>query len=314
MNCSRCRADLPDTATFCPRCGATTPQMQPVGGGSSAASYNLPNTFSYLPAGAPPWPTTIPQRSVYASPAVSQPKEVSAVKPTRSKTTMRGVLVALAVVILVPLIGSLVTLTSLYINGDLAPKKSAASQSPRLTASVTATPSQVPGTQGQRLPNPGSFKESRNPDLNLSLQYPSDWQATGPQKTKDSSVSLSVTTPQQQEFGIIVLLTRLSDQATAQYRNADELNQDVIYTLTSEQGGNPEVVQPGNTSPQIGGTTWSEMDATYSLQQGKAHLASFSVKRNNVYYNIVILTADVVYEEAVDKYINRILKSIRFLN
>ncbi|QBD81336.1 zinc ribbon domain-containing protein [Ktedonosporobacter rubrisoli] len=41
MNCSRCGTELPESATFCPRCG-------------EAYEAGQPGTFTYLPAGVPP--------------------------------------------------------------------------------------------------------------------------------------------------------------------------------------------------------------------------------------------------------------------
>src|SRR5437899_10286095 len=45
MNCPRCNTELPDSATYCVRCGAPIQSAR----------------FSYLPAGAPSWPTRTPQ-------------------------------------------------------------------------------------------------------------------------------------------------------------------------------------------------------------------------------------------------------------
>ncbi|MBE3562074.1 MAG: zinc ribbon domain-containing protein, partial [Ktedonobacteraceae bacterium] len=57
MRCPRCEAEIPDSATFCNRCGFSTRQ------GAVAA-------FSYLPAGTPAWPTTPLPRSQASAPMI----------------------------------------------------------------------------------------------------------------------------------------------------------------------------------------------------------------------------------------------------
>src|SRR5579883_896807 len=51
MQCSRCLTELPDATTYCSNCGSFL-RSDPTGAST---------VFSYLPAGAPPWPTTVPQ-------------------------------------------------------------------------------------------------------------------------------------------------------------------------------------------------------------------------------------------------------------
>src|SRR5437660_10361622 len=56
MNCPRCSAELPDSALSCPRCGFQV----------------RPTSFSYVSAGSPPWPTTVPQSLSYVTGTGSQ--------------------------------------------------------------------------------------------------------------------------------------------------------------------------------------------------------------------------------------------------
>src|SRR2546421_2026636 len=59
MKCPRCEAEISNTTTFCARCEAS---IVPVAAHASASYQATPMSFSYLPAGTPPWPTTVPQR------------------------------------------------------------------------------------------------------------------------------------------------------------------------------------------------------------------------------------------------------------
>ncbi len=94
MNCPQCGTELSNSATFCPRCGTSL----------------RPASFSYLPAGTPPWPSAAPQSYSYvptsaietsqktAAPAVTS---VPASKPRRSAGSVLLIigLLALSVVI-----------------------------------------------------------------------------------------------------------------------------------------------------------------------------------------------------------------------
>src|SRR5229473_3259093 len=57
MNCPRCNTELPDTATYCVQCGAPS----------------HPASFSYLPEGTPPWPTSAPKNFSYMQETNVQP-------------------------------------------------------------------------------------------------------------------------------------------------------------------------------------------------------------------------------------------------
>src|SRR5438270_13015816 len=93
MTCPQCSADLPDSATFCLKCGSN---IRPV-------------TFSYLPAGVPTWPTTIPERPFYGRVSTDQAlqggEHVAAAKimpnPRRSARSILGII---ALLILSPVV------------------------------------------------------------------------------------------------------------------------------------------------------------------------------------------------------------------
>src|SRR5260370_968611 len=73
MNCPRCNTELPDTATYCVQCGAPS----------------HPASFSYLPEGTPPWPTSAPKNFSYMQETNVQPASstyAEGTKPTSSRS------------------------------------------------------------------------------------------------------------------------------------------------------------------------------------------------------------------------------------
>ncbi len=110
MTCSHCQAELPDSATTCHQCGTATQQGQPT-------------TFSYLPVGTPPWPTTVPARLPYGleSPSVAPVTSATTSQTGKPRRSARSVLLAIAVLVLIPILGSAFTLPILYLYGDLFP-------------------------------------------------------------------------------------------------------------------------------------------------------------------------------------------------
>src|SRR5215467_10018720 len=109
MNCPRCNTELPDTATYCVQCGAPT----------------SPASFSYLPAGAPPWPTSAPTNFSYTQETNVQPVPstyvdgtVSHIKTAATKKSSLSIPVIIGLFLLSILIGGGVTLGILYANGS----------------------------------------------------------------------------------------------------------------------------------------------------------------------------------------------------
>src|SRR5947208_4163635 len=93
MTCPQCNADLSDSTAFCPRCGTSI----------------RPATFSYLPAGAPPWPAAVPQMPYKTGSTAESTREdanLSAAKISpRPRRTVSSILLTVALLILVPLVG-----------------------------------------------------------------------------------------------------------------------------------------------------------------------------------------------------------------
>ncbi len=304
MQCSQCQTELPDSATTCSRCGTSTQQQ------------DQPVTFSYLPAGTPPWPITVPQRLPYASePAATLPASLSHSQVAKPKRSLRNVLLAIAVLVLVPIFGAAFTLTSLYFNGDLFPRHTTAPKVVKSQTQAQATPGtqQTPSTtQGNQLPAPSSFSKTSDKDLNVSLQYPSGWQAGPPDK---SSTTVAVGIYPSQKY-VIFVVERYLGSALSQITDSRSLNQSTIDAIGSQVGATGmQNVPASNAQPTIGGAKWDEMDVTFSDTNGsKEYLTSISVMHNKSYYNITFLTLDSLHAEAMQKYIQPMLNSVQFLS
>lgn len=312
MNCPQCKAVLPDSATFCTRCGTS---IRP-------GSFS----FSYLPAGAPPWPTTVPPPSFFAvgTPAatpsaqvpaqsVGIPDTVKASKPRRSTTSA---LVLVALLVLSPLLGigaafGILLANGQFSSGSSATKVSLRPQAPSSTAQPGgATPTGT--TAGDQLPTPASFQTINIPDLGISVKYPSDWQKLGP--TQTSADVTEVALRPQQQIGIDVRIKRISTGASASIASAAAANQANLAAFGRFQGVNN--LQATTTEQRtIAGVQWAEQDATFSDPNNLPYdLASISVLHNKFYYTIYFYSPDMYYQEALQKYIQPILDSFQFLS
>jgi hypothetical protein len=214
--------------------------------------------------------------------------------------------------VLVPIIGSAFTLTNLYISGDLL--HSNAKKAKATTSQVRPTPAtqQTPGaTQGNQLPSPTSFSKSSDKDLNISLQYPSDWQE-GPMDKSGGTVTTGFHPVQR--LGIVFVVERIID--SSQVQSADALNQVIISSAGSQLGATKaQPVSSAETQPTISDTKWTEMDVILSDSQGnESYFASISVLHNKSYYNIAFVLPTTAHDEAMQKYIQPMLDSVQFLS
>lgn len=310
MKCSRCAAELPDSATTCSQCGAS---VSP----APSAYQAQPPLFSYLPAGTPPWPTTVPQFPSSPNVAATNPlATTSASKDAKPPRSARSVLQAIAVLLLIPIIGAAATLGIAYSKGDFATQKSSQSHAsitlPQASPTANATPGGNGTQQSNQLPTPSSFSQSSDKDLNIAFKYPSDWQAETPGKTS-SSVTLGYYS---QQASMIFRATRYSASASAGVSSASEFNQTEIQSIvTANSGTNVQDVQPANPQPMIAGTNWTESDVTFTDSNGtKLHVVLISVLHEKSYYRILIFTLDDSYSEAQTKYIQPMLASVQFLS
>ncbi len=305
MNCPQCSAELSNSATFCPRCGTSF----------------RPASFSYLPAGTPPWPSAAPQGYSYvpttaieasqktAAPAVTS---VPASKPRRSAGS---VLLIIGLLALSVVLGAGGTFGVLALNGQFAPapKVTVASIPTRAPTPGPGTPAPTPSTttQGNLLPAPGPFITINSQAVGISLKYPGNWVADPPQSNSNSTtINLH---PQQQIF-IDFAVGRLSSSATTQVGSADTFNQENLQSLKTDTNlHNYSEIQPANATPTIGGVQWVERDARFANNANIVfHVVSVSVKHNNLLYNIFYFAPDVAYGEAMQKYYSQMLTSFQF--
>ena len=352
MNCTRCGAGLPDSAQVCPMCGMPRQQMTPVSlplsSQAQMASASVPlqsmatvpatpvvppvpvaapimqSASPYLPAGIPAWPTTaaIPMNAPLPSPGTLSasmpyvPGATKAKRPARASLSARSILVGLAFIILVPLIGAGITYGSLYLNGQVqahSPQQSVAisqipTAQPTTGAGVTPTPAGTTAT----LPTPSKFdtmSSSSQKLLGVLITYPDGWleEPQGPQ----SDGSVVVDFRPQQQLGIVMFVGRFS----ASTGTASDLNSSQIQSLSTINGvTNVQLVKPSNSQPAIGGTQWSEQDATFSDNNTTTFsVVSITVKRGTYLYNIFYWSPDQYYSEAVQKYMQPMVKSFKFL-
>jgi hypothetical protein len=285
--------------TTCPSCGTSNQQGQPL-------------TFSYLPAGTPPWPTAVPARLPYApEPVAAAPVNFAQKQPEKPGRSLRNVLLAVVVLVFVPIFGVAFTLGNLYFNGDLSPKPAAAHKVVTSQGQTQTTPTPAT-TQGNPLPAPSSFSTASDKDLNLSLQYPSNWQKLPIDKSNSTVTAVFQPT---QKLGIILIVERYLD--TTQIQSPDALNQDNISSAGSQLGAtNAQPVASANTQPTISGTKWTETDVILSDSSSGSqyYFASISVLHNKSYYNIAFLVPPTKHDEAMQKYIQHMLDTMQFLS
>lgn len=304
MNCPNCNANLADSASFCYSCG------------SSIRS----NTFSYLPEGTPPWPSNErmasysshvgaglapPQAAQAPSSEMSRPVETS---PVRPKRRARNILVALAVLALSILLGVGTSLAVLWSNGYIftsTPNKPVHVPPVGVRPTAPATT-----TTGNMLPAPTAFSTIRSTDLGISMKYPSDWAKMGPQQASPDNMIVDFS---QQQFGIDFLIRRISGSTSARLNSATDANQAILVAFSNvPQVHNLQVT--GASQRMIGGVRWDEQDATFTSDTGDTfRFVTIAVSHNKLYYIISFLAPNVVYNEAIAKYIQPMLDSFQFL-
>lgn len=332
MTCPRCSADLPDSATFCQKCGTSL----------------RPNAFSYLPEGTPTWPTMVPQNTSYMTSVSSPVADTSAVgmmadksavgtinrplrsgvqdeksptapQPEKPRRSVRSTLFIVGVLLLSALIGGGASLGILWANGQLFPNN-AAQTAVRVTvptptaASATPVASATPTQQGNQLPTPTSFQTLKITDLGISVKSPSDWQQIGPQPTSSNDMEVALVPPQSEQIGIALFIKRISATNSASLKSPAEANQQNITEFSTVSGVN-NLKASATSQPTIAGVTWSEQDATFTSDQGdNYHYSTIAVQHNKLYYTISFYIPDVFHDEAVQKYIQPILNSFQFLS
>jgi hypothetical protein len=314
MKCLECGADLLDSATFCPRCGTPT---------------STTTSFSYLPAGTPPWPATVPQGTSSTATAVKDPAQavtsVRSVAEAKSRRSVGSIITAFLLLILSVVIGVGATLAILTATGSLGSTTTAPRQVihlptpiPTTTAAATGTtatgtPAASPtaGAQGNLLPLPSFFIVVKIAEIGVSMKYPSNWIKDQPLTSPNYTF---INIHPQQQIGLGFGIQRFSASASAQIKSVDDLNRNILQPGPNDTSlHNYKQIQPANPTPTIGGIQWTEQDATFTNSQGILfHNVSISVRHNNLYYNINYLAPDAVYAEAMQKYYSQMLSSFQF--
>jgi len=315
MNCPRCSAELPDSASSCTRCGSPVWET---------GNQIRPASYTYLPAGSPPWPTTAPQGYSYmaagsalATTTARPTQESAGIPGTSSVSAPRksklGIPLIIALFLASILVGGGGTLGILYANGLFSPGSPSQAASPvTLPSPQSSGAGATPSAQATQLPDPGPAQTLKLTDLGVSVQFPSDWQKVGPSPT--SSNDLEVALRPQQQLGIDVRIRRDSSNTSASYSSPNQANQANLMAFSQFQGvNNLQATTTGTRT--VGGAQWDEQDATFTDSNNLPYkFVSISVKHANSYYTIYFYTPNMYFTEAMQKYIQPILNSFKFLS
>jgi hypothetical protein len=332
MFCPRCRTELPDSATTCTRCGYPVVQVgqaPQVGQVPVPPSYQSPS-YSYLPPGSPQWPTVVPAQLPTAQPRASgengagdTPGSMSSAGAggrSASRKGSLGVPAILGLFIVSILVGGGLTLGLLALQGHFnqtsAPPVSlhvGSTPSTSATTSPQASPSAVGTSQTNLLQTPSTFLSIKNTDVGLSIKYPSDWILDPVQKSgQDATLTMHPSV----QNGVLVALQRYGTSSSTQLQSTSAVNSTVLYQFQTSQGVTGLTPIQATTPQQtVGGTAWDEMDATFTTSNGNTyHLTTIAVKYKNLFYNVLYYAPQQVYAEAVQKYFQPMLNSIKFLS
>jgi hypothetical protein len=260
---------------------------------------------------------SIPARSAYANGSVASiqaPSSRSAEKSGRSI----GKVMSAVLILLIPLIigvgGTLGVLASQghFSSAPATTKKVVVAQ---VQATPAATPAATAAAQGNQLPTPTSFKLASVKDVNVALEYPSSWVQDALQKSTDGT-SLGIHPPQTEQIGISFFLMRFSTSTSATISNPDQINQSNVQQFSQLSGVSDMQTLPSTSpAPMIGGISWTELDASFMNSSNvKLDLMSMSVDHNKIYYNIAVVVPDVYYTEAMQKYIEHMYTTFKFLS
>ncbi len=328
MFCPRCSTELPDSASICSQCGS------PVSATSSLQPWT--STFSYLPAGAPQWPTTASPQAPYpvartaqaakASVPVASRDELEPDRPRRKPGSL-----SIPIVLLL-LFASILVGGGLSYGAIVLQHRADSSQQPTrkisLTPAATATPgatttpgtlsptpgtlSPTPGTTGDQLPTPLSFQQGVSPDLGISIQYPTGW--TQGKTQQDSNGNKGIVFSPSTQLPVTLIIAQFSAANSAQIAGTSDINTANIQGFGSTYNlPSPQILTNTPTTRVVGGATWDEVDAVYTPTSGSPiHLVSLAVKHAVYYYNILFYAATNIYDEAMAKYYTKMLNSFKF--
>ena len=279
-------------------------------------------TSPYLPAGTPPWPTTVLQRTV--SPASNGLTTPYGKIAERKSKAVRNTFITLGLIVLTLLVGVGLTYGVLYLNGQVADNSARAPRSvtiPQPTVQpTTGASSSTPTSSASSLPSPTSFSPMRSDhqkSIGVLVKYPSDWIEEPSSPPTSSGTVVAVFHPQQ-SLGIAVYVGKFSVSASG-VSTTDALNQGLISTIYGGSSGsgntNLQAVQTSTPHRTIAGEQWDEQDATFSDANGVLmHIASMTVKHGTFFYSFIYQTPDIYYNDVAQKYVPPMLDSFKFLS
>ncbi len=305
MVCSQCTIELPTTATTCSQCGSSIPHGQA-------------NTFTYLPPGVPAWPTSVPAHLPNLVEATTDQSSMAATKAnvkigTQAKSSMPRAINLILILVITPLLGILATLGMLSIEGQFPPHSHS---SPATLSHIPVTSGSIgsvnPGSGSTNpLPTPTAFKSASDTNMNISLQYPADW-TVGPVDQSNDPIGLPLTQP---NHLVSMEVQRFSNTLSAQIPGPDQINK-VLLGQVSQSVSGLKIVTSSNAKPTIGNDQWIEQDATYTkLDNSVGHFATLTVLHNHQnYYNITFVVPEGLYGDAMQKDIQPIFNSFKFIS
>lgn len=318
MFCPRCATELSDAAYACSKCGlVVSPSVQASSAFSTppaaAVSYQpQAPSFSYLPAGMPQWPAVVPPFGQASYPLTSAlpgqaERDIEAEKPPtrRRSVSIPAMFLIFAACIVV---GGGLTFGLLQLGkGNSQPQPTVTLHITPGTGPVSPTP-----TTTNQLPTPTSFLSLSNTDVNLSFKYPSDWTLD---PTQLSSQGALIDLHPNSQNGLLIEAERFTTSASASFKTTADVNNNNIAQIQSVSGlTNFQKVQPPAPQQMIGGAQWDEQDITFSNSSGLTfYLVTIAVLYKNQYYDILYSAPQTVFNEAVQKYYQPMLSSLKFL-
>jgi|GEM_PF-648076 len=320
MFCPRCNTELPDSATICSQCGSPVSATSPLQPRTS--------TFSYLPTGAPQWPTTASPQALYqiagqtqrSNAPVASRDELEPDRPRRKRGSLSLPTVLLLLFVSILVGGGLsygaVALQN-RLNGSQQPTRvisltPAATTTPGAQSPTPGTQSPTPGTTGDQLPTPLSFQRGVSPDLGFSIQFPTGWVQDKPQQGTNGNKDIAF--HPSTRLLVTLFIAQISAANSAQITSTTDINTANIQGFgTNSNLPSPQMLTNTPTSRTIGGVTWDEEDAVFTPTSGTAiHVVSLAVKHTVYYYNILYFAPSSAYDEAMAKYYTKMLDSFQF--
>jgi hypothetical protein len=306
MKCSRCSAELPDSATYCFQCGQNFPSAT-----QSASSQHQSGSFSYLPAGTPPWPTSAPTLTPKVT-SIAQPGVVEFKASSQPKRSTASVLMMIGLALLVPILGAALTMGTLFARGQISSGTPSTSKGSVPTTQQQQQPTPQATPAANQLPTPTSSRKISDNDLNMLLQYPNNWDAEQIYKTS-SSTSLDI--HPHQPLNMTFQVVHLADTISSQFQSPNDVNQNMLQALVQQLSiSTIQPISSTNAQPTISGTTWSQQEEAFQVSNGDTyHLTMLSTQHNKSYYSIFYFTPQIYYSEAMTKYMQPILQSLQFI-